>query len=64
MPHWYLPSVNFHYSGHRQPSEEMRDEEELTQEVLEIVMVFSRRLYSSRSHRNKELIDHMREATN
>ena len=44
-------------------TEEMRDEEELTQDVLEIITVFSARLYGSRSHKNKELIKRMKEAT-
>ena len=44
-------------------SEEMRYEEELTQDVLEIITVFSARLYDSRSHKNKQLIERMKEAT-
>ena len=32
-------------------------EEELAQDVLEIITVFSARLYDSRSHKNKKLID-------
>jgi putative resolvase len=32
-------------------------EEELTKDVLEIITVFSARLYGSRSHKNKKLID-------
>jgi len=32
-------------------------EEELAQDVLEIITVFSARLYGSRSHKNKKLID-------
>jgi len=31
-------------------------EEELAQDVLEIITVFSARLYGSRSHKNKKLI--------
>jgi excisionase family DNA binding protein len=37
-------------------------EEELTNDVLEIITVFSARLYGSRSHKNKKLIASMREA--
>lgn len=32
-------------------------EEELTKDVLEIITVFSSRLYGSRSHKNKKLIE-------
>ena len=41
----------------------MSDEEELTQDVLEIITVFSARLYGSRSHKNKQLIERMKEVT-
>ena len=37
-------------------------EEELAKDVLEIITVFSARLYGSRSHRNKKLIEGMKEA--
>ena len=37
-------------------------EEELANDVLEIITVFSARLYGSRSHRNQKLIDGMRSA--
>jgi excisionase family DNA binding protein len=37
-------------------------EEELAQDVLEIITVFSARLYGSRSRKNKKLIDDMKEA--
>ena len=37
-------------------------EEELANDVLEIITVFSARLYGSRSHRNQKLIDGMRVA--
>ncbi|MEW6764107.1 MAG: IS607 family transposase [Pseudomonadota bacterium] len=37
-------------------------EEELASDVLEIVTVFSARLYGSRSHRNRKLIDGVRQA--
>ena len=62
MPNWYLLSVNFHLSGHRQPSEEMRDDEELTQDVLEL-WCFPKDCMAHRSYRNRELIDRMRAAT-
>ncbi len=44
-------------------SEDTSYEEELTQDVLEIITVFSARLYGSRSHKNKKLIERMKEAT-
>jgi putative resolvase len=37
-------------------------EEELSQDVLEIIAVFSARLYGSRSHKNRKLIETLREA--
>jgi len=37
-------------------------EEELVQDVLEIITVFSARLYGSRSHKNKNLIEALKEA--
>lgn len=37
-------------------------EEELASDVLEIITVFSARLYGSRSHRNQKLIDAVRTA--
>lgn len=37
-------------------------EEELASDVLEIITVFSARLYGSRSHRNQKLIDGVRAA--
>ena len=37
-------------------------EEELTQDVLEIITVFSARLSGSRSHKNRKLIETLREA--
>lgn len=37
-------------------------EEELAQDVLEIITVFSARLYSSRSHKNKKLLENLKEA--
>ena len=38
------------------------EEEELSQDVLEIITVFSARLYGSRSHKNRKLIETLREA--
>jgi predicted site-specific integrase-resolvase len=35
-------------------------EEELAKDVLEIITVFSARLYGSRSHRNKKLIEELK----
>jgi predicted site-specific integrase-resolvase len=37
-------------------------EEDLASDVLEIIAVFSARLYGSRSHRNQKLIDGVRRA--
>lgn len=37
-------------------------EEELAKDVLEIITVFSARLYGSRSHKNRKLIEGMKEA--
>ncbi len=37
-------------------------EEELAQDVLEIIVVFSARLYGSRSHKNRKLVEALREA--
>jgi len=39
-------------------------EEELAQDVLEIITVFSARLYGSRSRKNKKLMDNLKEAIN
>ena len=36
-------------------------EEELAQDVLEIITVFSARLYGSRSHKNRKLVETLRE---
>jgi predicted site-specific integrase-resolvase len=43
-------------------SEETTFEEDLVSDVLEIIMVFSARLYGSRSHKNKKLVETLREA--
>ena len=37
-------------------------EEELAQDALEIITVFSARLYGSRSHKNRKLVESLREA--
>jgi putative resolvase len=37
-------------------------EEELAKDVLEIITVFSARLYGSRSRKNKKLLDDIRQA--
>ena len=44
--------------------EQPRFEEELAKDVLEIITVFSARLYGSRSHKNKQFIDKLNEAAN
>jgi predicted site-specific integrase-resolvase len=38
-------------------TEELSFEQELVQDMIELVTVFSARLYGSRSHKNKKLID-------
>jgi predicted site-specific integrase-resolvase len=43
-------------------SEDASFEEELVQDVLEIITVFSARLYGSRSHKNKQLLDILKAA--
>jgi putative resolvase len=42
-------------------SEDRSYEEDLGQDVLEIITVFSARLYGSRSHRNKKLVEKLRD---
>jgi predicted site-specific integrase-resolvase len=42
-------------------SEDSTFEEDLAQDVLEIITVFSARLYGSRSHKNKALVKELRE---
>ncbi len=45
-------------------SEEASFEEELLEDVLEMITVFSARLYGSRSHKNKQLLDALKAAAN
>ncbi|MGH9846776.1 MAG: hypothetical protein ACREEM_49385, partial [Blastocatellia bacterium] len=40
---------------------EVSFEEDLTQDVLEIITVFSARLYGSRSHKNKKIVESLKE---
>jgi len=42
-------------------SEDSTFEEDLTQDVLELITVFSARLYGSRSHKNKKIIEELKE---
>ena len=42
-------------------SEDSTFEEDLASDVLEIITVFSARLYGSRSHKNKALVKELRE---
>ena len=42
-------------------SEDSSYEEDLVQDVLEIITVFSARLYGSRSHKNKQLVEKLRD---
>lgn len=39
-------------------------EEDLTKDVLELITVFSARLYGSRSHKNKQIIEELKEVAN
>jgi predicted site-specific integrase-resolvase len=43
-------------------AEERSFEEDLVQDVLEIITVFSARLYGSRSHKNKQVMQQLKEA--
>ena len=43
-------------------SGELSFEEELAQDVLEIITVFSARLYGARSHKNKKILEALKEA--
>jgi predicted site-specific integrase-resolvase len=45
-------------------SEEASFEDDLVQDVLEIITVFSARLYGSRSRKNKELLETLKDAAN
>jgi predicted site-specific integrase-resolvase len=45
-------------------SENVSFEEELVQDVLEIIAVFSARLYGSRSHKNKKVMEQLKAAAN
>ena len=42
-------------------TEDCSFEEDLAQDVLEIITVFSARLYGSRSHKNKKVVEQLRE---
>jgi len=42
-------------------TEDSTFEEDLTQDVLEIITVFSARLYGSRSHKNKQIVNELKE---
>jgi putative resolvase len=43
-------------------NEEITEEQELVQDMIELITVFSARLYGSRSKKNKKLIDGMAQA--
>ncbi len=45
-----------------QTEQELNFEQELAQDVLEIITVFSAQLYGSRSHKNHKLMEQLREA--
>ena len=42
-------------------TEDSSFEEDLATDVLEIITVFSARLYGSRSHKNKKIVDELKE---
>ena len=42
-------------------SEDSTFEEDLAHDVLEIITVFSARLYGSRSHKNKKIVEQLKE---
>ncbi|GBL12402.1 hypothetical protein MSj_03918 [Microcystis aeruginosa Sj] len=42
-------------------TEDSRFEEDLAQDVLEIITVFSARLYGSRSHKNRKIVEELRD---
>jgi len=44
-----------------QSERQLSFEEKLAQDVLEIITVFSARLYGSRSHKNREMIETLNE---
>ncbi|MBE9221643.1 IS607 family transposase [Cyanobacterium stanieri LEGE 03274] len=44
-------------------TEDSSFEEDLANDVLEIITVFSARLYGSRSHKNRKLVEELRDAT-
>jgi predicted site-specific integrase-resolvase len=45
-------------------ADETSYEEDLTRDVLEIITVFSARLYGARSHKNKKIVQVLQEAAN
>jgi predicted site-specific integrase-resolvase len=45
-------------------NEEVTFEQELVQDMIELITVFSARLYGSRSQKNKKLIDGMTQVVN
>nr|MDJ0662282.1 IS607 family transposase [Crocosphaera sp.] len=42
-------------------TEDSTFEEDLAQDVLEIITVFSARLYGSRSHKNRKILEELRD---
>lgn len=45
-------------------SEDSSFEEDLAKDVMDIVMVFSARMYGSRSHNNKQIVQQLKEIAN
>jgi predicted site-specific integrase-resolvase len=45
-------------------TEDSSFEEDLAKDVMDIVMVFSARMYGSRSHKNKIIVDKLKEIAN
>jgi putative resolvase len=57
-----MPNAPFKYKIQRvykKSNEEVTCEQELVQNMIELITVFSARLYGSRSQKNKKLIDGM-----
>ena len=45
-------------------SEDSTYEEDLAKDIMDIITVFSARMYGSRSHRNKKIVEKLREIAN
>ena len=45
-------------------SEDSTFEEDLTKDILDIITVFSARMYGSRSHKNKKIVEQLKDIAN